>query len=114
MRFFNVKHSLTVGTFAAIGASACCVVPLVLVMLGIGGAWVNNLVELAPYQPVFIGLTLIFFGIAFGQLYLVRPVCASAPCTVENTLRRQRVIFWIATVSMLALLVAPMLAFLFI
>ncbi|MGH8105891.1 MAG: mercuric transporter MerT family protein, partial [Arenimonas sp.] len=37
---------------AAIGASACCIGPLVLVSLGIGGAWVTNLTAMEAARPV--------------------------------------------------------------
>ncbi|HZE91048.1 MAG TPA: mercuric transporter MerT family protein, partial [Rhizobacter sp.] len=40
MPTFKVKSSLVAGVLAAIGASVCCVGPLVLLMLGIGGAWI--------------------------------------------------------------------------
>ena len=33
-------------SIAAIGASVCCVVPLVLVLLGISGAWIGTLTAL--------------------------------------------------------------------
>lgn len=33
------KGSLIAGVLAAIGASVCCVGPLVLLALGIGGSW---------------------------------------------------------------------------
>src|SRR5881398_1114070 len=56
----NAKGSLVAGVLAAIGASVCCVVPLVLLALGIGGAWVGNLTAFEPYRPLFIGLTLLF------------------------------------------------------
>ncbi|MGH8614610.1 MAG: mercuric transporter MerT family protein, partial [Gammaproteobacteria bacterium] len=39
------------GILAAIAASSCCVLPLVLFTLGISGAWISNLTALAPYQP---------------------------------------------------------------
>lgn len=35
-------------------ASACCIVPLVLFSLGVGGAWMANLTALAPYKPIFL------------------------------------------------------------
>ncbi|WP_347878635.1 mercuric transporter MerT family protein, partial [Pseudomonas aeruginosa] len=37
------KGSLIAGVLAAIGASVCCVGPLVLLTLGIGGTWVAGL-----------------------------------------------------------------------
>jgi mercuric ion transport protein len=36
----GVKGSMVAGALAAIGASMCCVGPLVLLTLGIGGAWI--------------------------------------------------------------------------
>lgn len=38
---------------AAVASSACCIVPLVLFLLGIGGAWIANLTALSPYKPYF-------------------------------------------------------------
>lgn len=54
---------------AAIGASACCAGPLLLVILGVGGAWGSRLVALEPLQPYFVAAALMFFGFAFYRLY---------------------------------------------
>jgi mercuric ion transport protein len=105
------KGSLIAGTLAAIGASACCVGPLVLLALGIGGAWVGNLTALEPYRPIFIGLTLVFLGLAFRRLYLEPQICApDTACADARTLRRRRLVFWIATALLLSLLAVPWLA----
>src|SRR6266542_3122810 len=48
----NAKGSLVAGILAAIGASVCCVAPLVLLALGIGGAWIGNLTAFEPYPPL--------------------------------------------------------------
>lgn len=37
----------------AVGAVACCILPLALFTLGVTGAWIGALTALAPYQPVF-------------------------------------------------------------
>ena len=42
------------GILGALAASSCCIVPLVLFSLGIGGAWIGNLTALAPYKPLFV------------------------------------------------------------
>lgn len=108
------KGSLIAGTLAAIGASVCCVGPLVLLALGIGGAWISNLTALEPYRPIFIGLTLVFLGLAFRRLYLVPQACAlDTSCADAGTLKRQRLVFWIVTTLLLALLAVPWLAPLF-
>lgn len=108
------KGSLIAGVLAAIGASVCCVGPLVLLALGIGGTWVSNLIAMEPYRPIFIGLTLLFLGLAFRKLYLVPQACAlGTPCADQRTIRRQRLMFWIVAVLLLGLLAVPWLAPLF-
>ena len=102
------RRSLIAAVVAGIGASACCVGPLVLLALGIGGAWVGHLTALEPYRPVFIGVVLVFLFLAFRQLYLVPAGCApEAACAVPATRRRQRLVFWVVTVLLLALIAFP-------
>ena len=61
--------------------------------------------------PLFIGLTLLFLGLAFRKLYLVPQVCTpGTPCADPRTLVRQRLVFWIVSVLLLGLLAVPWLA----
>nr|WP_018926343.1 mercuric transporter MerT family protein [Pseudomonas umsongensis] len=114
MAFITGKSSLFASALAAIGASVCCVGPLVLLSLGIGGAWVANLTALEPYRPIFIGLTLLFLGLAFYRLYRVPQTCPSgSSCSASHTLKRQRFIFWLVAVLLLGLLAVPWFAPLF-
>lgn len=100
--------SMIAAVISAIGASLCCIGPLVLLALGIGGAWVSYLTALEPYRPIFIGVTLIFLGLAFRKLYLVPQKCAPGdPCADPATQRNQRIIFWIVAVLLVALLTFP-------
>lgn len=111
---FTGTRSLIAGALAAIAASVCCVAPLLLLALGIGGAWVGNLTAMEPYRPLFIGLTLLFLGLALRQLYLVPQVCASGtPCVDPRTRKRQRLVFWVVAALLLGLLAVPWLAPLF-
>lgn len=115
MSILNAKRSLAAGALAAIGASVCCVGPLVLLLLGISGAWASSLLAFEPYRPFFIGLAIVFLGLAFRKLYLAPQVCASdAACTDPLVLKRQRLIFWIVTGLMLCLLALPLAAPFFI
>lgn len=114
MALLTGKGSLIAGVLAAFGASVCCVGPLLLLALGIGGSWVGNLTAMEPYRPVFIGLTLLFLGLAFRKLHLVQQVCApGTSCADPRTIRRQRLMFWVVTVFLLALLAIPWFAPLF-
>lgn len=111
---FTRNGSLIAGVLAAIGASVCCVGPFVLLALGIGGTWVGSLTAMEPYRPFFIGLTLLFLGLAFHTLYLVAQVCKpGTPCADPRTMQRQRLTFWILAGLLLGLLALPWLAPLF-
>jgi len=110
----NAKNWLALGVFAAIGASLCCVAPLVLLALGISGAWIGNLTAMEPYRPIFVGFTLAFLGLAFRKLYLVPQVCQSGTrCAGPLTLTRTRAVFWVLSLVLLALLALPLAAPLF-
>jgi mercuric ion transport protein len=57
------------GILGALAASSCCILPLVLFSLGVSGAWIGNLTQLAPYQPYFIAATLAFLGAGYWLVY---------------------------------------------
>ena len=65
------------GVIGALLASTCCIAPLVLLALGVSGAWIGNLTALAPYKPYFAGVAIIFIGLGLRQIYFTaRPACA--------------------------------------
>lgn len=110
----NPKQTMIASLLAGIGASLCCVVPLVLLSLGLGGAWVANLAAFAPVRPVFIGLTLLFIGLSYRKLYLTAQTCESGkPCADDEVIHNQRFIFWVVTIPLLGLLAFPWIAPLF-
>ena len=105
------KGTLIAGVLTAVGASVCCVAPLVLLALGIGGAWISTLTALEPLRPVFIGLTLLFLGLSFRKVYLNPQACVpGTPCAAPRTVKRQRAMFWVVTVLALTLLAVPWIA----
>jgi len=114
MPSLDVKSSLAAGGLAAVIGSLCCVGPLVLLGVGIGGAWVGNLTALEAIRPVFIGLTLLFLALAFRRLYLVPQVCApGTACADPRIVQHQRLLFWPIAVALIGLLAIPWLAPLF-
>src|SRR5260370_37673199 len=83
------------GLLGALAASSCCILPIVLFGLGVSGAWIGNLTQIAPYQPYIIAATLAFLG---GGYWLVPRSPRAAPgdcdaCTVK--LPSLLVKFWI-------------------
>ena len=90
--------ALFAGGVAAILASTCCLGPLLLVSLGISGAWIGNLTVLEPYRPIFIGIALI--ALFFAARSIFRPVHACQPgevCAMPPTRRIYKVLFWVCT-----------------
>ncbi len=105
---FNTKTTLIAGVLAGIGASACCAVPLLLLSMGIGGAWIAHLTALEPYRPVFIVLTGLFMGLAFWKLYLAPQSCAVGDdCVTDRPRKVQRILFWVVFPVVFLLVVSP-------
>lgn len=63
------KGGVLAGVFAFIGAS-CCILPIILINLGLSSAIVSHLGFLARMRPWFLGLTIIL--IIAGFIYAFR------------------------------------------
>ncbi|WP_127557144.1 mercuric ion transporter MerT [Saccharospirillum alexandrii] len=102
------RASLAAGGVAAVLASACCLGPLILITLGISGAWIGNLTALEPYRPWFIGAALLAMVFAWRRIY--RPVEACQPgdvCAVSQVRAAYRIAFWIVSLLILIALAFP-------
>jgi mercuric ion transport protein len=86
------------GVAGAILASSCCVLPLVLVTLGVSGAWIGNLTVLEPYKPVFIAVAATFIGLGFWQVYFrPRAKCEDgAYCARPQSALITQIALWLA------------------
>ena|SRR5438552_3679801 len=105
------RTALFAGGIAAVLASACCLGPLLLVTVGVSGAWIGNLTRLEPYRPVFIGIALVALLFAWRNIY--RPVQACRPgevCALPQTRRLYKILFWACVALTLVALVYPYLA----
>jgi mercuric ion transport protein len=91
-----------VGALAAgLAASTCCLGPLVLAIIGIGGA--ASALALAPYRPYLLALTAIFLGLAFYLTYR-RPAGACGPgkaCEMPRTSTVGKMLLWVVTLVVL-------------
>ena len=104
----NSNKPMFLAVLTAIGASACCIGPLLLLSLGIGGAWISNLTAMEPYSPYFTAVTLLILVAVFRQLYLIPQECEEgAICANPQVLKRQRIIFWIVSVMLIAMVTFP-------
>jgi mercuric ion transport protein len=100
---------LGIGTvLAAIGASVCCVGPLLLLSLGIGGAWMSTLTSMESVRPFFILLTLVLIGLGYHKIYVLPDSCETGTaCALPEEKHKQRIIFWTVSVLVLLLLAFP-------
>lgn len=96
---------------AAVGGSACCLGPLLLVSLGVGGAWIGNLTALEVYRPYWMSASLAFLGLAFFRVYRKpkETVCATGSTCPPEAGRRNKFVLWIVTALVLGLLSLPYL-----
>lgn len=62
------NSSLITGVVAAILASACCLIPFILLSIGLSGAWLSSLSALDPFRPLFIGIALIALYLAYRNM----------------------------------------------
>ncbi len=110
----GLKLTALGGVLGALAASSCCVLPLVLFSVGVGGAWIGNLTALAPYQPVFAAFTLAVLGLGFWRIYGPRRACAEGePCARPMPNRSVKAGLWLATALIAVALAFPYLASLF-
>ena len=100
--------SIAAGVVSAVGASACCVLPLVAVTIGLGGAWIAQLRELERFFYVFVGIAVAAFGFAFYRLYLKPAPCApDGSCAPTASRRSPRIAFWTTLIAAKALILFP-------
>ncbi len=93
---------------AAIGASVCCVGPLLFLSLGVGGAWISTLTSMEAVRPLFFSIALLMIWMGFMRLYLSENDCKDGKiCALDRNTRNQRVIFWIVSAGILMLLTFP-------
>lgn len=85
---------LAAGGIAAILASACCLGPLVLVLLGFSGAWIGNLAALEPYRPWFLAFTMLALAVAGWRIFRRASACEQGTACASTKLQRlQKIIF---------------------
>jgi len=89
----------TGGVIGALLASSCCILPLLLVMLGVSGSWIGSLSELNVYQPYFIGFACLCLAGGFWQVYIKpRQRCATdTDCATPRSDLLIKSVLWGAT-----------------
>ena len=105
----NVKTSLTSGGLASVAATLCCVMPFVLLMLGISGAWISYLVALEPYQPIFVAVALVALFFAYKGIFINNNLCTENDkfCAKPSVNRIYKTAFYVVAIMLVLSIVAP-------
>ena len=102
------RGALVTGAVAAILASICCLGPLLLVALGVSGAWIGALTHWEPYRPLFIAVS--FAALVLAARRIFRPVRECRPgefCAAPRVRHRYQIMFWVVAALVLIALVYP-------
>lgn len=109
----KIKWIIGGGIIAAFASTLCCIVPLILFMLGLSGAWVSNLTAMEPYKPYFLSISIIMVSIGFWKVYYKPKVskCGeSSFCDISESNLINKIILWATVVVLIMLLIYPYVA----
>jgi len=88
--------------FTGFLASACCIGPLLVVLLGLGSA--SMFIAMQPYRPAFAVITLALIGWAGWQHWQGRKACMASGCPPKKATR-----LWMLSGVAILLLISPSL-----
>ena len=94
------------GIAAALAASACCLVPAILAIVGVSGAGVAS--TLAPLRPYFLVATAIALGTGFWFIYRPSQAVDDCGCGTPKSRRWSRVGLWLSTVLIIGIAGYPL------
>jgi len=103
-------RGLSGAVLAALAASICCVLPLLLLALGVGGAWVGRLTVLEPFRPYFMGLSFLLLSYAFYRIYKkpnVEGCKLGSYCANPRSDKINKIALWSAALLILLLFAVP-------
>lgn len=105
------RAGMAASVVAAVGASVCCIGPVIAAMFGLTG--LAALVKYEPLRPYFTAATVLALGVAFYMTYRKRPAEACEPgsiCAtrgVDRVQRFNRAMLWFATLLAVIVLSFP-------
>ncbi|MEE9289324.1 MAG: mercuric transporter MerT family protein [Bacteroidota bacterium] len=93
---------------AAFIGSLCCIGPIALAVLGLGG--VGLFTALGEYRQYIMAGTVVLLGLAFYFTYRKREViCEDGTCKVESASKWNKIAVWAAAVAVVFFLIFPYL-----
>lgn len=88
------------GIVAASIAALCCIGPLLLVTLGVSGAWIGTLSAFEPYKPYSLAVAASLIGAGFWHVYIrpKRACVAGSYCDRPRSGLVTQTVLWLATI----------------
>ncbi|GAB5500333.1 MAG: mercuric ion transporter MerT [Pseudohongiellaceae bacterium] len=101
----NTPRLLSAAILASATASLCCLGPFLMLATGLGGAWMSQIMAVAPYQPLLAVISLTLVAVAGWQLLARRP---GDGCCGEATIpaARAQVAYYYVALSLVLILVS--------
>lgn len=84
---------------------SCCALPLLLMSLGVGS--MGFAAALVPYQPYLTAATIMLLAAAFYLVYGRRQTCADKDACDVKSIKRTKILLWVATAFALLFLIGP-------
>lgn len=105
------RAALLAGGVSALLASACCLGPLVLLLLGVSGAWIGRLSALEPWQPFFSVAAIVALVFAGRRIFAPAAQCAPGQrCARPGVSRLYKLFFSLVLALVLLALGFPYIA----
>lgn len=102
------KENVVLGgsIFAAIGASLCCVGPILFALLGVGAFGASSVFQ--SLRPYLLAVAVLAIAFGFYRAYFQRETCAPGEaCATKPVSRASRAVLWIASLAVLAFALSP-------
>lgn len=104
------RWAATGDLLSALGiCSACCLLPAVLIGLGVTGAWVSALDSLASFKWYFVVTTIALLGYGFVLSYSRNTGCGDSGCAGCRPSKAVRIGLWVGAVLAVAGLLFEMI-----
>lgn len=81
-----MKHTALAAAIAAIGSSACCVLPMTFMLFGLGGSWLGVFGKAAAWAPAAVAAAFLATCLSWLLSWRQRKLRQQAPVLVWVTL----------------------------
>jgi len=84
-----------------VAATIFCCLPFATGVIGASLAALGA--RFAPFQPYLVGISFVLLAYSFYQVYRPDSTCADDSCAVPTSARLRRIVLWVVTVTVVAL-----------